>query len=844
MDAHSTFRSFFSILLIALYIPVFSQGNVGVGTTTPEFKLTVEVDGGILAKGTFGSGNSLLTAGAGSRLIWYPKKAAFRSGAVDGTQWDDAGIGNYSFASGWNAKASGLYTFAFGNNTTASGDYSNAMGYYASTNNQAGAFVLGDNSTTTLLNATATNQYNARFTGGYRLFSDAVMATGNGLFFTGGNLGIGLPAPAAKLDVNGTVKISGQLTSLVSTGTAPFVVTSTTVVANLHAATADLAASATTATTTTDFSGTLVGDINGTQAATSIGTGKVTSNHILDGTIFNTDIYAAANIADTKLATISAPGKVSNSATTATSGNTPNAIVMRDASGNFNAGTIFGTLNGSASSALTATSATTATTATNFIGSLAGDITGTQNATVVNKLRNTTLSTTSPMNNQVLTYNSTLNEWEPKSPTATVSGTGTATRIAFWDASTNISSSANLFWDNTNSRLGIGTITPEFKLTLNSDGGIIAKGGYGVGNVLTTTGVGTRMIWYSKKAAFRAGYVNGNKWDDANIGDMSFASGTETKASGYASTAMGVGTTASGSTSVAMGSGNTASGQNSTTFGSQNMSSGDYSTSMGEHTNATGPTSTAIGYYATASMDYAVALGDHTTASGFRSTAMGHSTMASGGHSTALGQATTASGEFSTAMGNTTTASGVGTTAMGSYVSTNGFEGCVIMGDNATQTVTNSSANNQFTTRFNGGYRLYSGWNLITGVLLAPGGGSWTSVSDRNVKENFRSIDTEDILIRVGDLPLSNWNYKSQSTDTRHIGPMAQDFYAAFHLDGVSDTTINTLDIDGINMAAIQGLKVRTDELKKAVAELETLKEEVSDLKNAMAELKAMILKK
>lgn len=79
------------------------------------------------------------------------------------------------------------------------------------------------------------------------------------------------------------------------------------------------------------------------------------------GYIANPDIAAAAGIVDTKLATISTAGKVSNSATTATDVNTPSAIVARDASGNFSAGTITATLSGNATN-ITATSNSTLTT--------------------------------------------------------------------------------------------------------------------------------------------------------------------------------------------------------------------------------------------------------------------------------------------------------------------------------------------------------------------------------------------------------------------------------------------------------------------------------------------------
>ena len=92
-------------------------------------------------------------------------------------------------------------------------------------------------------------------------------------------------------------------------------------------------------------------------------TGTVTSTMIADGTIVNADINSSAAIADTKLGTISTAGKVSNSATTATSANTNSAIVARDSSGNFTAGTITANITGnvSGSSGSTTGNAATAT---------------------------------------------------------------------------------------------------------------------------------------------------------------------------------------------------------------------------------------------------------------------------------------------------------------------------------------------------------------------------------------------------------------------------------------------------------------------------------------------------
>jgi hypothetical protein len=110
-------------------------------------------------------------------------------------------------------------------------------------------------------------------------------------------------------------------------------------------------------------------------------TGTVNSTMILDGTIVNADINASAGIVDTKLATISTTGKVANSATTATSSNTNSAIVARDGSGNFSAGTITanltgnvtGNVSGSAGSTTgNAATATTLATARDF--QLTGDV--------------------------------------------------------------------------------------------------------------------------------------------------------------------------------------------------------------------------------------------------------------------------------------------------------------------------------------------------------------------------------------------------------------------------------------------------------------------------------------
>lgn len=78
--------------------------------------------------------------------------------------------------------------------------------------------------------------------------------------------------------------------------------------------------------------------------------------------------------------------------------------------------------------------------------------------------------------------------------------------------------------------------------------------------------------------------------------------------------------------------------------------------------------------------------------------------------------------------------------------------------------------------------------------------------SDRDLKENFQPIDDVNILNKIAEIPIQYWNYSDDRQNmSRHIGPTAQDFYAAFEL-GDNQRRINTVDANGINMASIQAL--------------------------------------
>ncbi|MEO7266196.1 MAG: tail fiber domain-containing protein [Ferruginibacter sp.] len=213
--------------------------------------------------------------------------------------------------------------------------------------------------------------------------------------------------------------------------------------------------------------------------------------------------------------------------------------------------------------------------------------------------------------------------------------------------------------------------------------------------------------------------------------------------------------------------------------------------------------------------NYSVAIGLNNTASGPASTAMGASCNALAAYAFSAGFAATASAAYSTSIGYLTTASGIYSSAFGGYVSTNGQTGAFVFGDNSTTTITDAGVANSFTSRFAGGYRLFSNSTLTTGMVLAAGGNSWSAVSDVKRKENFLPVIGEDFLQKISTMPLTTWNYKGQDVKKfRHYGPMAQDFYKAFGRDELGeigcDSLINQQDFLGVNLIAIQALEKRT----------------------------------
>jgi hypothetical protein len=127
---------------------------------------------------------------------------------------------------------------------------------------------------------------------------------------------------------------------------------------------------------------------------------------------------------------------------------------------------------------------------------------------------------------------------------------------------------------------------------------------------------------------------------------------------------------------------------------------------------------------------------------------------------------------------------------------------------------------------------------------LPAGSGSWGSLSDRNAKANFSPTDGRDVLARLVAIPVQTWNYTAQDPAIRHIGPMAQDFYAAFAV-GEDERYISTIDADGVALASIQGLYQIVQEKDATIASqqqaIDALKQQNADVEARLSALEARL---
>lgn len=229
----------------------------------------------------------------------------------------------------------------------------------------------------------------------------------------------------------------------------------------------------------------------------------------------------------------------------------------------------------------------------------------------------------------------------------------------------------------------------------------------------------------------------------------------------------------------------------------------------------------AAGYDSIASDEGATAMGTNTVASGFAATAMGTNTTASGTTATAMGDETTASGTNATAMGFAATA-----THRGSFVWS---------GSKSSANAAESPAEHSFTVYAQGGINMFAGDPGSGGCVMSnPGSAGWACSSDRNLKTAITPADPRAVLDQLLAMPVSHWSFKD-APQYRHIGPMAQDFKAAFDLGSEDDRHISSMDAQGVALAAIQGLNARLEERSAQLAG------QLADKDRQLTELRATV---
>ncbi len=348
----------------------------------------------------------------------------------------------------------------------------------------------------------------------------------------------------------------------------------------------------------------------------------------------------------------------------------------------------------------------------------------------------------------------------------------------------------------------------------------VIAGGWGNQSLGTSS---TVAGGHSNTASANWATVGGGSRNSADDGHATVGGGLNNLASGEYSTVSGgvLNKAEETAATVGGGDGNRAAQEWGAVGGGKfNRAYGKFCTIAGGESNQAGDDGVASGdskEHATVGGGYGNnALNDYSTVGGgyFNSTQGDFSTVPGGIDNVALGQ-------FSFAAGRRAKARGRGT---------------FVWADSTDRDFT-VDFDNAFSVRATGGVgfatAVDAAGTATAGVILGAGSGTWASISDRNSKENVQPVDSIEVLRKLGKVPIASWNYRTESEEIRHMGPMAQDFHAAFGL-GADNRHITTVDADGVALAAIQGLYRM---LQEKDAEIENLKADLADLKAVVTEL-------
>jgi hypothetical protein len=367
---------------------------------------------------------------------------------------------------------------------------------------------------------------------------------------------------------------------------------------------------------------------------------------------------------------------------------------------------------------------------------------------------------------------------------------------------------------------------------------------------------------YSQTASGSHSFVGGGEFNNASAEDTAIVGGAYNTAAAEDAVVVGGDYNHAGEQASAVlgGENNTASAYASTVAGGfNNESKGEYSAIVGGDYNQTGPSATRS----------ALLGGSSNTASGYYSTVLGGNSNTASGESSAVlgGSHNQATVESATVLaGHYNVASGAYSVAAGANASAN-QDWCAVFsmwGDNSTTGCAGHSGVFSIgaTTGLFVGYYQTSNGNPARWVNIRDLGdsktidtwthaylsdaGVWINNSDRDSKAQLNDVDPVSVLAKVVSLPISTWRYKVEHEQV-HMGPMAQDFHAAFGL-GADEKHIATIDEDGVALAAIQGLYARALSDKAELqgrldAELRQRDERIQTLVEGLSELRADLVR-
>lgn len=536
-------------------------------------------------------------------------------------------------------------------------------------------------------------------------------------------------------------------------------------------------------------------NLTGTIGSNSISNNAITSLKIADGAIANSDINVAAGIVDTKLATISTPGKVLNTATTATNANLPNTIVARNADGDFSAGTITAAFAGNGGGL-------TNIDAASLNGSSSSDfwkITGNSGTHPTNFHF---LGTTGFSPFEIRVNGNKALRVEPTSNGANIIGGAAQNSIR------------NGFIGSVISGGGGEFIFNSIDANYSSIGG---------GRQCTIESFAD----HSTIGGGRSITIQTNSLDSVISG------GRANRISAFAPQ----GTIAGGRLNLIeeFAEAATISG------GSNNIVStnADFAIIPGGLDNVATNHAFAAGRRAKANHTGAFIWADSTDADYASTTNNQFLIRATGGVGIGTNNPATqlhVNGSITVQNGQILAQPGAVSNVSYTFV-----------GDSNTGMYRPIGDTIAFATTGVERLRLESGGNVgigtnnpsqklhVLGNILATG--TITPNSDRNAKTDIQSIDVSAILQRVTELPIQQWRFHSEAGDVKHIGPMAQDFRGAFGL-GEIPTAIATVDADGVALAAIQGLNQKLEkEVKDRDARIAALESQLQRLSKVVEQL-------